>query len=240
VRARAASVLRRGPDTAKRLAYALQADDPATRLLACSGYVHADLRRELFGGALAEHSDAAERILQHTATGVRRAAPLEAALYLDARLDLADRLLMYFDRASMASSLEVRVPFLDHEFVELGATVPAAHKIRWLQSKHVLREAAQGLVPDFVLAKKKESFLAASVGRWLSAADRGLVDRVLLRAEPAYGSVINPSAVRRAVAEWRAGRKDNEKLLLALVMLELWLSEYLPRSMTRFHERVAA
>ena len=60
-------------------------------------------------------------------------------------------MLTYFDRASMACSLEVRVPFLDHEFVELCARIPTDVKVRRLQGKHVLRRAAKGLVPDFVL-----------------------------------------------------------------------------------------
>jgi asparagine synthase (glutamine-hydrolysing) len=240
VRAGAASVLRRGPGRAGRLAEALQAGDPATRLLASSAYVHADLRGELFGGALAEHAGAAERVVRDTLMGAPGAAPLEAALYLDARLGLADGLLTYFDRTSMACSVEVRVPFLDHELVELCARIPSSHKVHRLQTKHVLREASRGLIPDFVLDKKKEGFFGNSVGSWVGAAGGALVDRVLLGPDPAYAAVIDPSAVRRAVAEWRAGRTGNEKLLLALLMLELWLSEFLPLAMTPVHERAAA
>jgi asparagine synthase (glutamine-hydrolysing) len=240
VRAGAASVLRRGPGRAGRLAEALQAGDPATRLLASSASVHADLRGELFGGALAEHAGAAERVVRDTLMGAPGAAPLEAALYLDARLGLADGLLTYFDRTSMACSVEVRVPFLDHELVELCARIPSSHKVHRLQTKHVLREASRGLIPDFVLDKKKEGFFGNSVGSWVGAAGGALVDRVLLGPDPAYAAVIDPSAVRRAVAEWRAGRTGNEKLLLALLMLELWLSEFLPLAMTPVHERAAA
>ncbi len=172
--------------------------------------------------------------------GAPGAAPLEAALYMDARLGLADGLLTYFDRTSMACSLEVRVPFLDHELVELCATIPTSHKVHRLQAKHVLREASRGLIPDFVLDKKKQGFFSNSVGSWVAAAGGALVDRVLLGPDPAYAAVIDQSAVHRTVAEWRAGRAGNEKLLLALVMLELWLSQYLPRAMTPVHERVAA
>ena len=240
VRAGAASVLRRGPGRAGRLADALQAGDPATRLLASSAYIHDDLRDELFGGALAEHAGAAERAARDVLTGAPSAAPVEAALYLDARLGLVDGMLTYFDRASMACSLEVRVPFLDHELVELCATIPTSHKVHRLQGKHVLREASRGVVPDFVLDKKKRSFLNETTGPWLGAADGTLVDRVLLRPDPAYAAVIDQSAVRRAVAEWRSGRAGSERLLLALTMLELWLSEYLPRAMSPAHQRLAA
>jgi asparagine synthase (glutamine-hydrolysing) len=240
VRAGAASVLRRGPGRAGRLADALQSPDPATRLLASSGYVHAGLRDDLFGGALAEHAGAAEKAVRGTLAAAPGAAPLEAALYMDARLGLVDDMLTYFDRASMACSLEVRVPFLDHELVELCATIPTAHKVHRLQGKHVLREAARPLIPDFVLAKKKKGFFNEQVGTWVGAAGGALVDSMLLGPDPAYAQVVDQSAVRRAVTEFRSGRAANEKLLLALVMLELWLGEYLPRALAPAPERVAA
>jgi asparagine synthase (glutamine-hydrolysing) len=240
LRAGAAAVMRHGPGRAGRLAAALQAGDPATRLLASSGFVHSDLRGDLFGGALAEHAGAAEAAVRGTLAGAPGAAPLEAALYMDARLGLVDDMLTYFDRASMACSLEVRVPFLDHELVELCARIPTAHKVHRLQGKHVLRLAARGHVPDFVLSKRKRGFFNEQVGTWIGAAGGALVERVLLGPDPAYAQVVDQGAVRRAVAEFRGGRAENAKLLLALVMLELWLGEYLPRALTAAPEQVAA
>ena len=240
LRGGAAAAMRHGPGRAGRLADALQATDPVARLLASAGYVHPDLRADLFGGALAEHAGAAERIVRGTLAGAPGAAPLEAALYMDARLGLVDDMLTYFDRASMACSLEVRVPFLDHELVELCARIPTSHKIRRLQTKHVLREASRGLVPDFVLAKKKRGFFNEAVDTWIGAGDGAILERTLLASDPAYAQVVDPAAVRRAVGEYRSGRRDNAKLLLALVMLELWLGEYLPRAIATTPERVAA
>jgi asparagine synthase (glutamine-hydrolysing) len=149
-----------------------------------------------------------------------------------------DDMLTYFDRASMACSLEVRVPFLDHELVELAARIPTRHKVHRLQGKHVLRLAAKGLVPDFVLTKKKKGFFNEKVGAWVG--EGTVVDRVLLASDPAYAQVLDPTAVRRAVAEFRGGRAENAKLVLALVMLELWLGDYLPRAMKPAREAVAA
>ena len=131
----------------------------------------------------------------------------------------------------MARSLEVRVPFLDHELVELASRIPAAHKVRRLQGKHVLRVAARGQVPDFVLKKRKRGFFNEAVGTWLGAADGALVDQLLLARDPAYAAVVDPGTVRSAVVEWRAGRAEHSNLLLGLVMLELWISDYLPRAM---------
>jgi asparagine synthase (glutamine-hydrolysing) len=239
LRAGAGALTRRAPGRAGKLVDALNASDPVARVLASSGFVHPELRPALFDGALSAHAGAAEDALAGGLAGAAGAGPLEAALYLDARLGLVDDMLTYFDRASMACSLEVRVPFLDHELVELCARIPARHKVHRLQGKHVLRLAARGHVPDFVLDKRKRGFFNEAVGSWIGAAGGELVDSLLLAREPAYAAVVDPVAVRRAVGEWRAGRSGNANLLLALVMLELWLGEYLPRAMA-IPEPVAA
>jgi asparagine synthase (glutamine-hydrolysing) len=236
----AAAALRRAPGRAGRLVAALQATDPVARLLASSSFVQGDLRDELFGGALAGYASAAQDALAGRMADAPGAAPLEAALYLDGRLGLVDDMLTYFDRASMACSLEVRVPFLDHELVELCACIPTAHKVRGLQGKHVLRLAAREHVPDFVLDKRKRGFFNEQVGSWVGAAGGALVDRLLLDPDPAYGVVVDRTAVARAVSEWRAGRGRHDNLLLALVMLELWLTEYLPRATAPVPARAAA
>jgi asparagine synthase (glutamine-hydrolysing) len=232
-RAAAGATLRRGPGRAARLADALGASDPVARLIASSGLVQPDLRGELFGGALAEHAGAAEAVVEGSLAGAPGGGPLESALYLDSRLGLVDDMLTYFDRTSMACSLEVRVPFLDHELVELAARIPPEHKVRRLRGKHVLRLAAREQVPDFVLAKRKRGFFNESIASWMTASDDSLVNRLLLAPDPAYAAVIPRPAVERAVGQWRAGRTGNAKLLLALVMLELWLTEYLPRALSR-------
>ena len=228
MRSAAAVALRHGPGRSRKLLDALESRDPVARLLASSGLVHPDLRAGIFQGALAEQADAAERVMRDHLAGAPGAAPVEGALYLDAKLGLVDDMLTYFDRASMACSLEVRVPFLDHEFVELCATIPTDVKVRRLQGKHVLRRAAKGLVPDFVLERKKRGFFNEQVGTWLSGG--GIVERLLLAPDPAYARVVDRAVVERAVTEFRAGHGGHAPLLLSLIMLELWLGETLPRA----------
>jgi asparagine synthase (glutamine-hydrolysing) len=238
----AAALISRGPGRAGKLVGALQAADPVARLLASSALVHPDLRGQVFGGALAEHAGAAERIMRGHAAEAPGAAPLEAALFLDAKLGLVDDMLTYFDRASMARSLEVRVPFLDHELVELAATVPTSAKVHRLDGKHVLKLASRGLVPDFVLDKKKQGFFNEAVPKWIGAEGGATVDRLLLADDPAYAAVLDRSVVQRAVRESRAGNAGHAQFLLSLIMLELWLGEYLPRAFSTAGgaERVAA
>ena len=172
-----------------------------------SGLVRPELRAAIFGGALAEHAGAAESVLRGRMAGAPGAAPLEAALYLDARLGLVDDMLTYFDRASMACSLEVRVPFLDHELVELAARIPTHHKVRRLQGKHVLRLAARGRVPDFVLKKRKRGFFNEAVGDLARRRRRRTRRPAAALARPRLRRGGRPARGRaRPCAEWRGGR----------------------------------
>jgi asparagine synthase (glutamine-hydrolysing) len=140
-------------------------------------------------------------------------------------------MLHYFDRASMAHSLEVRVPFLDHRFVEYCATIPGSLKVRRATTKYVLKRAARGLVPDPIIDKPKIGFFAASVDRWFAAQTRGVIADYLLTPAPAYADFIDRNEVARLVAGHADGSDtSNGRLLLSLLMLELWLSSYLPRS----------
>ena len=77
-------------------------------------------------------------------------------------------MLHYFDRASMAHSLEVRVPFLDHELVEYCATIPSDLKVRRLQTKQILKDVARGVVPDRIIDKPKIGFFSGAVDGWFS------------------------------------------------------------------------
>jgi asparagine synthase (glutamine-hydrolysing) len=227
---REAAVMRRRGERFSAMATALQARDPVTRMIGSIGLLRPDLRRELYSGALREHADAAERSLAGRVNGTASAAPLEAAMHLEAQLGLVDDRLHYFDRASMAWSLEVRVPFLDHEVVELCASLPPSAKATAREGKRALRRAALGLVPDFVLDKPKLGFFSTSVGSWLDTEAGAMVDSLLLAPDPAYARVVDQGVVRRLAGEWRAGQTRHARPILALVMLELWLREFLPRA----------
>jgi asparagine synthase (glutamine-hydrolysing) len=229
LRAPLAAVGRRGPGEIRRLAVALQSPDPVSRLLASSGLLRPDLRDGLFAGALAEQADAARAAASRQLDGAAKATPLAALLHLDAQLGLVDDMLHYFDRASMAHSLEVRVPFLDHRLVETCARMPDSVKVRLRRTKHVLRAAARGIVPDFVLNKPKLGFLESS-GGWLAADDAAIVEQTLLAPGARYAEILDRTVVERHVRDWRAGACDRSEFLLALVMLEVWLSSYLPQS----------
>jgi asparagine synthase (glutamine-hydrolysing) len=214
-----------------RLGRALTASGAASRQLALrTPYVDDRLREELVLEPLRRTSEAALGVVAEHARGLN-GGPLEAALYLDARLGLVDDMLHYFDRVSMAHSLEVRVPFLDHRVVELAARIPSRMKVRRGTGKVLLRRVARGLVPDSVLDKPKVGFMNSGVGGWLRAQLEGDVSRYLLGGSPAVGEWLDPAGLRRLASGVAGGRPGaSPDALLAVLMLEVWLTTFLPRA----------
>jgi asparagine synthase (glutamine-hydrolysing) len=149
-------------------------------------------------------------------------------MYLDAQLGLVDDMLHYFDRASMAHSLEVRVPFLDHHLVEYCATIPSRHKVRRLDTKHVLKRASRGLVPDRIIDKPKIGFFHTAVDAWFRAQTSGAISDYLLGPNPRYAEMLDRGRVERLVRDHASGTGGNARVLLSILMLEVWLSSYLP------------
>jgi asparagine synthase (glutamine-hydrolysing) len=198
-------------------------------MLAMSGQLPPEIARRLLKPEVAAVRDAWTRpALEGLAEGCDY-DPLPLTLHMDARLALPDDMLHYFDRASMAHSLEVRVPFLDHEVVELCARIPASLKVRGLTTKYVLREAARGIVPDRIIDKPKIGFFRGASQGWLrSQLDRAVAEH-LLSPSPAYAAFLEPAAVRELIDEALRTRR-RVQLVLAILMLEVWLSTFLARA----------
>jgi asparagine synthase (glutamine-hydrolysing) len=243
VRLAGTAALRLAPTRVGRASRTLSAVDPVERLLAASGRLAPGLRRQLVRGPLAELDGlTAARVLQER-LGVVGPDPLPAALYLDGQLGLVDDMLHYFDRASMAHSLEVRVPFLDHHLVEFCATIPSRYKVRRLDTKHVLKRVARGLIPDRIIDKPKIGFFHTAVDAWFRAQTRGAISDYLLGPNPRYAEVLDRGEVERLVRGHAAGDTGNGRVLLSVLMLEVWLSSYLPRALaipSQAREAVAA
>jgi asparagine synthase (glutamine-hydrolysing) len=198
--------------------------------MATGNRVDTELRHRLRAGPLAElDGQSARRALLGRMDGLPD-DPLPATLYVDVQLALVDDMLHYFDRTSMAHSLEVRVPFLDHELVELCARIPADLKVRRLRTKHILREAVRGLVPDWVIDKRKVGFFHGAVGGWFAGHARNSVERYL-GADARTAEFLDPAAVRELIARSDDGQSSAKHLLLSVLVLEVWLASFLPRAL---------
>ena len=153
-----------------------------------------ELRRSLLTGELAGYGQ--QRGPAQSPRGQarsRRSTPRHP--HIDAQLGLVDNMLQYFDRASMAHSLEVRVPFLDHEVVEYCARVPADLKVHRLTTKYLLKVAARDLVPERIVNKKKLGFFRGASAEWLRRQMAGPARDYLLASDPRYAEFIDRAAV---------------------------------------------
>jgi asparagine synthase (glutamine-hydrolysing) len=120
----------------------------------------------------------------------------------------------------MAYSLEARVPFLDHELVELCAQIPPSLKMRWLQEKHILRRALRGLLPQEVLQRKKHG-LAAPFRQWMRDLPEFAMELLSERQIRDKG-YFDPQVVGHMVQQHRAGNADYGRPLTGVVKVQLW------------------
>ena len=141
-------------------------------------------------------------------------------LYIDARLSLADNLLLYADKMSMAASLEARVPFLDLELMALAESIPTALKIRRSKQKVILKQAMTDWLPQDMLRRKKIGF-STPVDDWFRGEMRSLVeDRLLDRL--CVSEFFRPNVIKRMIREHETGRHDHKRILFSLLTFEIW------------------
>ena len=159
----------------------------------------------------------ADRVGSSSAGGIGR------ALLLDGQLNLVDDMLHYFDRTSMAHSIEVRVPYLDHRIVEFCARMPVHLKLDGGVTKRILRTVARGLVPDEIIDRPKVGFFSSAVDTWFER-QQGAVREILLDPGAKYTEFVDVRAIEGLLADGASYRRS--KLLLCVLMLELWLSTY--------------
>jgi asparagine synthase (glutamine-hydrolysing) len=135
---------------------------------------------------------------------------------------LPDDLLVKVDRMTMRCSLEARVPFLDHEFVEFALSVPARHKLRMLHgpNKLLMRRSAAGLVPDAVAARPKRGF-KPPLDSWFRGRLRAMAHDVLLASDAHLRARVDIGIVRRLLSGHDMGRQNGHRIWTLLVF-ELW------------------
>jgi asparagine synthase (glutamine-hydrolysing) len=146
---------------------------------------------------------------------------LEQTLHADVQLYLPDDLLVKMDVASMAHSLEVRSPFLDHRVMEFAASLPPDLKLRGSTQKYLIKRVMTGLLPEAVVRRRKMGF-GVPIDHWLRSELRELVHEVLLDRRAEQRGYFRPETVRRYLADHARGRANHHARLWSLLVLELW------------------
>lgn len=154
-------------------------------------------------------------------------AYLDKLLNIDTRLWLADDLLLKVDRATMAYSLEARVPYLDQPLVDWSAHLEPALKLDGGTAKLLVKRLAEKYLPRDIVYRSKQGF-TMPLDRWMAGELRTDIVAALGPDGMQRRGLINPSAITRMLGEHFAGRKNHATRLWSLLVLERWFARYAP------------
>lgn len=162
-----------------------------------------------------------EALLRETYLEVATDDPLNRALHADFVTLLPDQVMAFVDRLSMAHSVEVRPPFLDHPLVEFALGLPGHLKIRQGRVKHILKEAVRGLLPDGLINRPKEGFVLP-LDVWLAGPLSGMLRDTLSPERLARHGLLRPEVVASLLEEHVSGRANHGPRLWNLMQFQFW------------------
>lgn len=152
---------------------------------------------------------------------------IEKLMYVDMRLWLPDDLLTKVDRATMAYSLEARVPFLDHKFVEFVAKLDSRLKQNGKTTKYLLKKLAEKYLPHEIVHRGKQGFVMP-LSPWLEGGLKSRMEHAIGASGLGKRGLFAEGALKRLLAEHRVGRSNHAGRLWALTVLELWFDRHAP------------
>jgi asparagine synthase (glutamine-hydrolysing) len=151
--------------------------------------------------------------------------PVEALLQVHTEVRLPDDMLTKVDRASMAHSLEVRVPFLDHSLVEYVAGIPTHSKLRGLSTKHILKRALCQHLPRRLVYRRKQGFSLPLDG-WFRGSFTTYAREVLNGTSLVSTGIIDRDGIDGLISEHQSGHMDHSAILYSVVMLACWYDQF--------------
>ena len=147
--------------------------------------------------------------------------PLNRMLYVDTKLWLPDDLLARGDKTSMATSLEARVPLLDHKLVEFAASVPQNLKVKGFARKYLLKKTSEAWLPPQIIRRKKKGF-PVPFALWFRKEARSFLRDALSPSTVRRRGLFNPLLVEKLLSEHERGFANHTSLLYGLLSVELW------------------
>jgi asparagine synthase (glutamine-hydrolysing) len=154
---------------------------------------------------------------------------LNRAFYCDIKTYLPEDILAVTDRMSMHHALEVRVPFLDHKFMEFCATIPAEMKMDWFRKKYLLKKAVKNLLPAPVIQHRKQGFVGP-MAQWLKKDLRPYVLQTLSEKNLKKHDLFNFETVQSILEEHFSGREIHDTLIWSIVIFQTWFDLYIERN----------
>jgi asparagine synthase (glutamine-hydrolysing) len=204
---------------------------PVERFIKNCTYLDAKQKSELYSPVFCDEFGASDPAERHRAAfeGVQDSDFLNQMLYVDSKIFMTTLNLTYNDKMSMASSVEVRVPFLDRDLAEFVAwNVPPSMKLKGHlrpTTKYIFRQSMGGILPDEVLRQPKAGF-GAPADYWLANDLKEIVDDLLSETRVRQRGLFRPAAVRKLIGEQRRGTQDWSMQIWQLLTLEVWMQTF--------------
>ena len=162
----------------------------------------------------------------HTNSDKKIQDPISQMMWVDLMTSLPEDMLTRVDRMSMANSLEVRSPLLDHKIVEFMATVPTGLKLKGLTSKYILKKTVEHLLPKQILHRSKQGFVVP-IASWLKNDLKPYVGDLLLSETSRSSDYFNQAYIKQLVNDHQNGRRDNKNKIWALLVFEVWYRTFM-------------
>jgi len=153
------------------------------------------------------------------APGMAKEDPLALIEYLDIKTYLVDDILTKVDRASMANSLEVRVPMLDHKYIEWISGLPTGLKLKGQMGKYILKKSLEPYVPKDILYRKKMGF-SVPLSDWFKGPLRNKVKETILAEHFLDNGYFNADFLKKIVTQHQSGQRNYSTMIWTLMMLE--------------------
>lgn len=172
-----------------------------------------------------DNSDIHPQFAALLANGASIKDVVDTIMYFDMSTYLPDDLLVKSDRASMAASLEVRLPFLAYPLVEFARTLPTNYKLKGMTTKYLLKKAIASQLPEAILKRPKKGF-GIPVARWLCNEFKSVVDELLSENFVQKQGIFNGQYVQTLLSDHRQGRFDRRKELWTILMFQWWWRKF--------------
>jgi len=165
-----------------------------------------------------------EQVITDYFTKCQSPDPMDKVFYTDMKTYLPDDILTLSDRLSMCHSLELRVPFIDHELVELTSKISSNLKVRLFTKKFLLKKIARNYLPDNVINHRKQGF-ESPMALWLKTDLKEYCKDILSHNNISRHGLFNSNYIQYKMAEHFNSKEKNNKLLFSLIMLNLWIEQ---------------
>ncbi|MHC4476794.1 MAG: asparagine synthase (glutamine-hydrolyzing) [Planctomycetota bacterium] len=151
---------------------------------------------------------------------------LNRSMFLDIKTYLVDNILVKVDRMSMARSLEVRVPFLDHRVVEFALSVPPDLKIKRFKTKYLLKKMARRFLPENIVNRPKQGF-SIPIKNWLKGPVKPMMTDLLSHDRLTREGILNPDYVNTLMKEHIQNKENHSHRLWSLMLYQLWKERFM-------------